>query len=63
MSFYTLCFTANEPYLPYTSVLITSIIAHARPDSTFAPLPFAFHVLTDSVSEEGEAKCARLKAH
>ncbi|MDE7316113.1 MAG: glycosyltransferase family 8 protein [Helicobacter sp.] len=62
MAFYTLCFTANEPYLPYTSVLITSIIAHARPDSTFAPLPFAFHILTDSVSEEGEAKMRALES-
>ncbi|MDE7172948.1 MAG: glycosyltransferase family 8 protein, partial [Helicobacter sp.] len=61
MSFYTLCFTANEPYLPYTSVLMTSIISHARPDSAFAPLPFAFHILTDGASEESAAKLRALE--
>ena len=62
MTSYTLCFTANEPYLPYTSVLMTSIISHARADSAFAPLPFAFHILTDSVSEEGAAKMRALES-
>ncbi|MDE7216839.1 MAG: glycosyltransferase family 8 protein, partial [Helicobacter sp.] len=61
MSFYTLCFTANEPYLPYTSVLMTSIISHARADSAFAPLPFAFHILTDGASEESAAKLRALE--
>ncbi|HEF3642038.1 TPA: glycosyltransferase family 8 protein [Campylobacter jejuni] len=58
---YHIIFSADENYIKYTSVLITSIIKNTNPKNHFQNRPYSFHVLSNFVSEETREKLECLK--
>ncbi|EKJ0974248.1 glycosyltransferase family 8 protein, partial [Campylobacter coli] len=58
---YHIIFSADENYIKYTSVLITSIIKNTNPKNHFQNRPYSFHILSNFVSEETREKLERLK--
>ncbi|CAM2942753.1 glycosyltransferase family 8 protein [Helicobacter burdigaliensis] len=55
---YALAFNANEKYLPYLAVLLTSIIHNTKQDSN--KMPYSFYLLIDKISKESEEKLENL---
>lgn len=59
---YHIFFSADEAYIKYTAVLITSIVSNLRDDSSYEKAPICFHILSNDVSDETGEKLARLES-
>ncbi|EDO7682823.1 glycosyltransferase family 8 protein, partial [Campylobacter coli] len=58
---YHIVFNADENYIKYTSVLITSIIRNTNPKNHFQNKPYNFHILSNFVSKRTRKKLDWLK--
>ncbi len=58
---YHIVFNADENYIKYTSVLITSIIRNTNPKNHFQNEPYSFYILSNFVSEKTREKLVQLK--
>lgn len=59
---YHIFFSADEAYIKYTAVLITSIVSNLKSDSSYEKAPICFHILSNEVSDETGVKLARLES-
>lgn len=55
---YAIAFNANEKYIPYFAVLLTSIIHNTKQD--FNKEPYSFHLLVDKISQQTREKLENL---